>query len=81
MDKDDKDRENSILKLLPGGGDPNAIKNLIRVYKNFFNDNKDMMEMMRLNAQLRKMKYDASVNEGFSKEEALKICIETKQWE
>jgi len=37
--------------------------------------------LFKIQAQLRKIKYDSLIAEDFSKEEALRITIETKQWE
>ena len=46
----------------------------ISVLRNFM---ADAAEIARLTAQIRRAHYEASLKEGFSKEEALQLCMKT----
>ena len=59
-------------KLVPidGGGSPNVSKEAIEQLKKTL---PDLVEYVLLMAKLSKVKYDALIKEGFSKQEAIEL--------
>jgi hypothetical protein len=59
------------LKQFPGGNEPNATKEAIRNMKEQL---PAMSEYYKIVAKMTRLKFDALLVEGFSPEEALKLC-------
>lgn len=58
-----------------------AEKNMQKALDVMRHDLDSLIDMVQIYARLRKEKFDALVSEGFSKDEALAICISTKVME
>jgi hypothetical protein len=59
------------IKIFEGGCNPNELKEALRTLKVNL---PEMQEYLKIHAQMIKWKYDALLEEGFSKEQAIELC-------
>ncbi len=58
------------LTMLPGGGKPNEMKEAIKQLRSAM---PDLIEHMKLMAELTKAKYDTLIEQGFTPEQAIEL--------
>ncbi len=58
-------------KIVPIATKPDEMKAVIEVVRRGM---EDQIELFKLGAQMRKAKYDAHIEEGFTPEQALEFC-------
>ena len=74
MKEEDKDLKNkTILTMLQGQAEKDAVADVHRLLSNFMRDTKQLLEVQEMVSKLRKGKYDALIKAGFKEEQALKI--------
>ena len=69
----DDEKEKPPLKMILGKEQIEAINSVARMLRGFFANPKELNETLSLMAKIRKMKYDAHIAAGFTKEQALDI--------
>ena len=66
---------NYVMPVTPIDTNPDAIKAAVEKFKRMM---PETIQMITLLAQLRKVKFDALVKEGFTEPQALQIVVETE---
>lgn len=65
-----EDTLDNKLTMLPGGGKPNELKEAIKQLRSTM---PELIEHMKLMAELTKAKYDALIEQGFLPEQAIEL--------
>jgi len=59
------------IKLLKGGGSPDELKQALREVKASLSD---YIEYIKIDAQIRREKFNALVKQGFTEDQAVELC-------
>lgn len=75
MDEEKKDKVTNLFDVIQGGGNPDKNKEILEnIRKNMDN----VLALLEVNTKLMRAKYSGLITEGFTPEQAMLICLNTR---